>query len=134
MQNRTDRKQEGQEIRVLLVDHHEAFARVATDLLQRHDHLVVVGVASGGEQALSQAQRLQPEVILIDLDSPDLIGTDTIARLRAVSPQAGIIGWTLLDPAVWTRAAVPGSVDAVVSKRNLSTDLLPAIRRVVQAS
>ncbi len=134
MQNRTDREQEGQEIRVLLVDHHEAFARVATDLLQRDDQVVVVGVVPRGEQALSQAQRLQPEVILIDLDSPDLNGTDTIAQLRAMLPQAGIIGWTLLEAAAWGQAAVPSRLDAVVSKRSLSTDLLPAIRQVLEAS
>ena len=135
MQNQTDGDQEGQEIRVLLVDHHEAFARVATDLLQRHDDMVVVGVESRGEQALSEAQRLQPDVILIDLDGPDLIGTDTIARLRAVSPQTRIVGWTLLDPTVWERAELGVGVDAVVSKRSLSADLLPAIRAVLaQAS
>jgi DNA-binding NarL/FixJ family response regulator len=119
-------------IRVLLVDDHEAFLRVATEFLQRHDELTVVGVARGGEEALAQAQDLQPGIVLIDLNMPGLGGLETIPRLRAMLPKAGIIALTLLDPKAYRQAALAAGADDFVRKANLSTELLPAIRRVAK--
>jgi len=131
MSNPTD-LEEGPKISVLLVDDHEAFLRVATEFLQRHDDLTVVGVARGGEEALTQAQDLRPRVILVDLNMPGLCGLETIHRLRAMLPEAGIIALTLLDPKVFRQAALAAGADDFVPKANLSTELLPAIRRVAQ--
>ncbi len=131
MSNPTDLK-EVPKICVLLVDDHEAFLRVATEFLQRHDDLTVVGAARGGEEALAQAQDLRPQVILVDLNMPGLSGLETIPRLRAMLPEAGIIALTLLDPKVFRQAALAAGADDFVPKANLGTDLLPAIRRVTQ--
>ena len=131
MSNPTD-LEEASKIRVLLVDDHEAFLRVATEFLQRHDELTVIGVARGGEEALAQAQDLRPEVVLIDLNMPGLGGLETIPLLRAMPPEAGIIALTLLDPKVYRQAALAAGADDFVRKADLSADLLPAIRRVVQ--
>jgi len=131
MSNPTD-LEEGPKISVLLVDDHEAFLRVATEFLQRHDDLTVVGVARGGEEALAQAQNLKPEVVLIDLHMPGLSGLETIPLLRAMLPEVSIIALTLLDPKVFRQAALAAGADDFVPKANLSTELLPAIRRVAQ--
>jgi DNA-binding NarL/FixJ family response regulator len=91
--NRADLK-DSLRIRVLLVDDNEAFRHVATDFLQRHHELIVVGAICGGEEALAQAQDLQPQVIVIGLDKP---GLETISRLRRMLPGVGIIALTLLN-------------------------------------
>jgi two-component system nitrate/nitrite response regulator NarL len=130
MSNSTD-LEKAPKIRVFLVDDHEAFLRVATEFLQRHDELTVVGVARGGEEALTRAQDLRPQVVLIDLNMPGLGGLEAIPRLRAMLPEAGIIALTLLDPRVFRQAALAAGADDFVPKANLSTHLLPAIRRVV---
>lgn len=130
MSNLTD-LEESLKISVLLVDDHEAFLRVATEFLQRHNELSVVGAARGGEEALTQAQDLRPQVVLVDLNMPGLSGLETIPLLRAMLPEAGIIALTLLDPKVFRQAALAAGADDFVLKANLSTHLLPAIRRVV---
>jgi DNA-binding NarL/FixJ family response regulator len=119
-------------IRVLLVDDHEPFLRVATEFLQRHHELVVVGAARGGEEALAQAQALHPQIILLDLNMPGLSGLETIPHLRDMLPEVGIIALTLLDPRTYRQAALAAGAEDFVSKANLTTDLLPAIRRVMQ--
>ncbi|MFQ5858346.1 MAG: response regulator transcription factor [Anaerolineae bacterium] len=119
-------------IRVLLVDDHEAFLHIATEFLRRHDELTVVGVARGGEEALILAQDLQPQVILVDLNMPGLGGLEIIPRLRSMLPEVGIIALTLLDPKAYRQAALAAGADDFVPKANLSTELLPAIRRVAQ--
>ncbi len=122
----------GPKIRVLLVDDHEPFLRVATDFLKRQHELVVVGALRGGQEALAQAQGLRPHVILIDLNMPGLNGLEVIPRLRIMLPEAGIIALTLLDVNIYRQPALAAGADDFVAKANLTTDLLPAIRRVAQ--
>ena len=131
MSNPTDLEM-GPEIRVLLVDNHEAFLHFATEFLQRHHDLVVVATACGGEEALAQAQALRPEVIVIDLNMPGLSGLETIPRLRTMLPEVGIIALTLLAPNTYRRPALAAGADDFVDKADLSTDLPLTIRRVAQ--
>jgi DNA-binding NarL/FixJ family response regulator len=120
-------------ISVLLVDDNPRFLRIATRFLQEHDDVVVVGAAGGGEEALTLAQDLQPDIVLIDLAMPGLSGLETIPRLRAVLPEVGIIALTVLDTNSYRQAALAAGADDFVPKASLSTELLPAIRRVAQA-
>jgi DNA-binding NarL/FixJ family response regulator len=125
--NRAD-PEDSFKIRVLLVDDNEAFRRVAAEFLQRHHELIVVGAICGGEEVLTQAQDLQPQVILIGLP-----GLETISRLRKVLPGAGSIVLTLLEGNAYRKAAMAAGADDIVPKAQLITGLLPAIRRVTQA-
>jgi DNA-binding NarL/FixJ family response regulator len=119
--------------RVLLVDDNPAFLRVANSLLQRYDEVVVVGAVDRGEETVTQAQKLQPHVVLIDLEMPDQTGLEAIPNLRAMMPQVGIIALTLLDDTAYRRVVLAAGADDLVSKSALTTTLLPAIRRVTQA-
>jgi DNA-binding NarL/FixJ family response regulator len=130
MPNRADLR-DSPKIRVLVVDDNEAFLRVATDFLQRQHELTVVGAICEGEEALAQAQDLGPQVILIGLDKP---GLETISRLRKVLPGVGIIALTLLEGNTYRQAALAAGADDLVPKAELTTELLPAVRRVMQAN
>ena len=132
MSNPTD-LEEAIKTRVLVVDDHEPFLRVATGFLQRHQELVVVGAARGGEEGLALAQDLRPEVILMDLRMPGLSGLETISRLRVMLPQVRIIVLTMLHYDSYRDAALAAGADDFVAKRKVTTDLLPAIRRVVSS-
>jgi DNA-binding NarL/FixJ family response regulator len=128
--NRADLK-DSFKIRVLVVDDNEPFLRVATDFLRRHDELLVVGAICGGEEALAQVQDLQPQVVLIGLDTP---GLEILPRLRNMLPDVGIIALTLLEGNAYRQAAMAAGADELVPKVELTTELLPAIRRVTQAN
>jgi DNA-binding NarL/FixJ family response regulator len=130
MPNRADLK-DSLKIRVLLVDDNEPFLHVATDFLQRQHELTVVGAICGGEEALAQAQDLQPQVILIGLERP---GLETVTRLRNMLPGVGIIALTLLEGNAYRQAALAAGADDLVPKARLTSELLPAIRRVTQAN
>jgi two-component system invasion response regulator UvrY len=99
--------------------------------LERHHKLIVGGAICGGEEALAQVQDLQPQVILIGLDKP---GLETISRLRKVLPGVGIIALTLLEGNAYRQAVMAAGADDLVRKAELTTELLPAIRRVTQAN
>jgi len=118
---------------VLLVDDNRTFLRILARFLseQGEDALCVVGSVIGGQDAVAQAQRLHPDVILLDLAMPDVSGLTLLPTLRRTLPDAIIIALTLMDPDSARQATLAAGADAFVSKTSLERDLLPAIRRLV---
>lgn len=119
-------------IHVMLVDGNQTFLRAAINLLERHPELVIVGTFSESEKALAQAQSLRPQVIMVGLDTPVMMGLDAVSRLRMRLPEVAIIALTMLSDNACRRAALFAGADEVVTKARLSTDLVPAIRRVTE--
>jgi NarL family two-component system response regulator LiaR len=78
-------------IRVLLVDDHAVVREGLRNFLALQDGLEIVGEASDGNEAIEQAQRLEPDVILMDLVMPGLDGIGAMRQLRARSPTSRVI-------------------------------------------
>ena len=121
-------------ISVLLVDDNPSFLRIVMRFLQGYEDVVVVGAASEGQKVLAQAQDLKPDIVLIDLYMPSIPGLEVISCLRTALPEVGIIALTLLDSDGYRQAALAAGADDFVPKVTLNTDLLPAIRRLMQAN
>lgn len=119
-------------VTVLLVDDNRTFLHIVKRFLQRQGSVIIAGAVDGGKDALTQAQGLQPDVVVIDLFMPDLPGLKAIPRLRVAMPEVGIVAMTQLDVAGYKEAALAAGADDFVSKSALATDLLPAIWRTVQ--
>jgi DNA-binding NarL/FixJ family response regulator len=120
-------------ISVLLVDDSPFFRCIAARFLGAYDDVALVGTADGGEGALSQAQALRPQVVLLDLAMPGMSGLEVIPLLRRLLPQVGIVALTLQDTDGYRDAAFAAGADDFVPKSVMNTTLLPAIRRVAQA-
>ncbi len=120
-------------ISVLLVDDNPTFLSIVTRFLEQHEEINVVDAVNGGEEALAQAHRLKPDVVLIDLAMPKVSGMEAILRLRAAWPKMGIIALTLLDTNGYRQAALTAGADGFVAKDDLNAKLLPAIREVMEA-
>jgi two-component system, NarL family, response regulator LiaR len=85
-------------IRVLIVDDHAVVREGLRTFLQLQEGIEVVGEAGDGEEALEQAGRLQPDVILMDLVMPRLDGVSAMRELRAqASPSRVIVLTSFLD-------------------------------------
>lgn len=76
--------------RVLIVDDHVDFRRVARLLLEQTGH-VVVGEAGTAAEALSKARRLRPDVVLLDIQLPDLDGLDVAASLTSHKRRPAVV-------------------------------------------
>lgn len=114
-----------------MVDNNPGFLRILASFLQRFGpEIIIVGAACGGKEALTKAQALGPQVILIDLAMPDLHGLEAIPQLRSMLPDVGIIALTLLDSTSYRQAALAAGANDFVSKTRLDTDLLPVILRL----
>jgi CheY-like chemotaxis protein len=117
-------------VSVLLVDDSPTFLRIAARFLGGYEDMAVVGTVQQGAEALPRAQQLRPDVVLVDLAMPDVPGLVAIPQLRAALPSLGIIAVSLFDAPAYRQAALGAGADAFVPKAALSTELLPAIRRL----
>jgi two-component system, NarL family, response regulator LiaR len=78
-------------IRVLLVDDHAVVREGLRAFLQLQDGLEIVGEAGDGAEAVDEAERLAPDVIVMDLVMPGLDGVGAMRRLRAQAPASRVI-------------------------------------------
>jgi two-component system OmpR family response regulator len=81
---------------VLIVDDHASFRR-AVRLVLEYEGYEVVGEAADGEEALARAGELQPELVLLDVQLPDLDGFDVCKRLRSSGDRTPVLFLTARD-------------------------------------
>jgi len=95
-------------IRILLVDDHSVVRRGLRSFLKYDPELEVVGEAADGAQALSLAQELKPDVVLMDLVMPVMDGIAATAAIRRALPETEVLALT----SVLEDASVVGAVRA----------------------
>jgi DNA-binding NarL/FixJ family response regulator len=121
-------------LRILLVDDSKIFLDFAACFLSDHENLIVVGTAQNGNEALSLAEDLQPDVVLLDVSMPGLNGIDTTPYMRQILPEAAIIMISFQNSVIYREAALAAGADDFVPKETLAYALIPAILRVSQRS
>jgi DNA-binding NarL/FixJ family response regulator len=82
-------------IRVLIADDHTLFRDGLRGLLTSMADIQVVGVAASGQEALAKAVALQPDVILMDIQMPDMNGIEATRQILRASPDVGVIMLTM---------------------------------------
>lgn len=80
--------------RTLVVDDTEHFRQFLCATLEEKTECRVVGVACDGKQAVTQAEQLQPDLILLDLGLPVLNGIEAARQIRKLSPASRILFFT----------------------------------------
>ena len=84
--------QETEPVRVLLVDDHAMVRQGLRSVLDAYADLAVVGEASNGEEAVSMAERLRPDLVLMDVNMPRMSGVEATTRIKSRYPEIVIIG------------------------------------------
>lgn len=119
-------------IRVLLADDHAVLRAGLRLLLTGQNEFEVVAEASTGSEALSLAERLQPDLILLDLSMPNLGGMDILPTLRKMVPSIKILILTMHDDPQYLRQALKHGASGYVLKKAADAELISAIRAVLR--
>ncbi len=95
-------------IRILVVDDHPVVRDGLILVLQTQDDFAVIGEADNGRAALDQAQSLAPDVVLLDLEMPELDGVETLRELQVCCPEVSALVFTAYD----TDERIVGAIEA----------------------
>lgn len=117
-------------IRILITDDHAPFRTGLRALLRSSPDLEVVGEAGTGEQAIAQAEALQPDVILMDLNMPDMNGIEATRAIVSTSPHISVLVITMFEDDDSVFAALQAGARGYVLKGALKAELVRAIRAV----
>ncbi len=118
--------------RVLLVDDHGILRAGLRLLLERTSEFRVVGEAETAREALEEAQRLQPDLILLDLTLPDQSGLQLLPALRQAAPKARVLVLTIHAEEAFLQEALRQGAYGYVVKSAVDQELLTALRWVAQ--
>lgn len=116
--------------RVLIVDDHSIVRDGLAALIERDRGVRVVGLASTGEEAVSVAQRLKPDLIVMDLMLPSLNGIDATRRIIAELPRTRIIALSACRTSEQVCRVLRAGALGFVLKTAAASELLRAIQAV----
>ena len=116
-------------IRVLLVDDHPMVRQGLAAVLEDEPDLEVVGEASNGVDAISQVERLRPDVVLMDYSMPEMDGLEATRRITERWPEQRVIGLSMYEEQDRGRAMLEAGAGAYLSKTGDTNTLLATIRR-----
>ena len=117
-------------IKVLAVDDHPLLREGITAVLGNQPDLSVVGEASNGYEAVERCRALAPDIVLMDLEMPDMSGIDAIAAIRAEFPATHIIVLTAHGSDAQILRALNAGAVGYLLKDGLRKELVDTIRRV----
>ena len=119
-------------IRVLLADDHKLFREGVASLLERAPDVELVGEAASGEEAVSLADELLVDVVLMDLKMPGMGGIEATRAIVGRNPHVGVIVVTMFEDDESVFAALKAGARGYVLKDADRGMLLRAVRAVAQ--
>jgi two-component system, NarL family, response regulator NreC len=117
-------------IRILVTDDHAVLRAGLTALLNAEADFSVVGEAADGSECLRVAQMTQPDVILLDINMPNLNGLEALPQLRQLAPKSRVLVLTMHDDITYLRQVLRAGGVGYVLKQAADVELLSAIRTV----
>ena len=117
-------------IRILIADDHALVREGIRALLSLCDDLEVVGEAADGTEAIAAARRLDPDVVLMDINMPGLGGLEATPEILRSNPRAKILVLTQYDDREYVTRFLKNGASGYVLKRAAGSELASAVRAV----
>ena len=117
-------------IRILTVDDHALLRKGIATLVNAEPDMKLVAEAANGEEAIEKFRQHRPDVTLMDLQMPDLTGTETIVRIQSEFPDARIVVLTTYTGDVQVLRALRAGARGYLLKGLVHRELLETIRAV----
>jgi DNA-binding NarL/FixJ family response regulator len=120
------------QVSVLVVDDHGPFRELICSILGKRAELKIIGEASDGLEAVFKSEKLQPDLIILDIGLPSLNGIEAARRIVKLAPKSKIVFLSQESSPDIVRSALSLGAMGYVAKSKTSCDLLSAVEAVVQ--
>src|ERR1700694_1491789 len=117
-------------LRILVADDHELVRRGVRALLRARRGWTVVGEAMNGREAVEKANRLKPDVAILDISMPDLDGLQATRQIREAVPTIEVVVLTMHESDQMVRRVLDAGALGYVLKSDLATQLVRAVKSV----
>lgn len=121
----------GEPLKVFIADDHGMMRDGLRSLLE-HAGIEVVGEAANGRDAVREAKRLLPDILILDIGMPELNGIDAARRLSAELPQTKLLGLSVHCEARYAAALLEAGAAGYVVKNAASGELLEALAAIAR--
>ena len=114
-------------ISVLLVDDQQVFRNVARTVLERDGACEIIGEAADGAQAIELMSKLNPDIVVMDVQMGDMSGVEATRRILSRNPQANIVLTSMGSDSEYPTLAREIGARGFVPKRNLNVPMLRSL-------
>lgn len=119
-------------IRILLADDHALVRQGFSMILSAQPDMEIIGEAGNGREAVELAEKLQPDVVIMDVTMPELNGIEATRRLSTVSPRTRVLALSMHKDAVYVREILRSGARGYLLKDSDDSDLIGAVRSVAK--
>jgi DNA-binding NarL/FixJ family response regulator len=113
-----------QTLKVLVADDHEGFRRLLSAFLRTQQGVEIIGEAKDGIEAVDQAERLHPDLVLMDLDMPNQDGFTATREIKDRVPETKVIILSMHGGEVYRRMAWKHAADGFIDKGSMKNALI----------
>jgi two-component system response regulator NreC len=119
-------------IRVLVADDHAVVRQGFRKLLEEQEDIEVLGEAGDGLEVIRQVKSLRPDVVLMDIQMPELNGLETVSLIKESVPETQVVLLSMHEKDAYVYQALSSGALGYVLKASPVTEILEAIRTVYQ--
>ena len=117
-------------VRVVLCDDHGVVRSGFRLILEAAEDIAVVGQAATGEEAITIAAEVRPDVLVMDVGLPDMSGIDATAQVLTASPGTRVLMLTVHDDVAYLRGSFDAGAAGYLLKEAADVELVEAVRQV----
>jgi DNA-binding NarL/FixJ family response regulator len=121
-----------QPIKVLIIDDHPVVRLGLRTMLESEEHIVVTGTAGSVREGLQEVQKIEPDVVLMDLRMPEMEGIEAIGELRRVAEKIRILVLTNYDEEDYIFRALKAGAMGYLLKNTPQEEIIHAVEMVHQ--
>jgi DNA-binding NarL/FixJ family response regulator len=114
-------------LRILVADDHPVILKMVKEILEAEPHLQVVGEAKDGPQAVTQAEALKPDVVVLNVNMPTMSGFEVARRIRIRHPNSAIVILSSHKNGQFIAEARKVGARAYVQKSDAAEELVRAV-------
>ena len=116
--------------RILLADDHAVVRQGFKMILEAQPDMEIVGEAGNGREAVELAEKLRPDVVVMDVAMPELNGIEAARRLVDTMPHAKVLALSMHKDSVYVREILRAGARGYLLKDSVAADLVAAVRAV----